>query len=596
MNFAKGGSLGKNGKRTGKGASFKKAMAYYLHDKRPEGAVGPHPESAERVGFVVMENLPPCSPSEAWREMKFLANAADHIKERNARAAAIEAGTDPDAAAQKARLGRKCTEPLYVYSLNWHKDDAPTDEEMLEAARQTLALLGLEGHQAMIVQHTDQSHAHVHIAVNRVNPDTGIANPMSNDEYKLDEWAFLYEIERGVVRSPDRYAKHIEAMQKKNPAKAAAIIALNLPGAPALGPAKEAAAKKERKPRNNQTRQEWSAKKRAGNDNASAKAEAEAIKQRFNEEYRKRRQREDEIKARHTAERNTAWLDYKAAKAKIWDAYKPQIDRHWQRPRRGQSGLARLRAYFNDPRTAWREDRERAEWRALGRRHWRERRDFEARERTMTGAITNAVRLSRVDGASVYRGRLAGVFHLTRDAAERRRLFDLQQEQQKKAVRDMQNARKKAMSDPIRAKRDAELKALAEDYDRRRKAIEAQQRGDWLAQKAERAAANQERNRAWDSWREKFKITDRPGYTKPDRKTADRPAVTEWTENREDVTRPAEPTTEAAPRRTFTAFSENKKDVTTPTQEKDFGRDRGNAGGRERTRPGPGPKFGPKGD
>jgi hypothetical protein len=593
MNFAKGGSTGKNGKRTGKGASFKKAVEYYLHDKRPEGEDGQHPESAERVGFVVMENLPPCSPAEAWREMKFLAGAADHIKEANARAAAIEAGTDPDAAAKKTRGGRKCTEPLYVYSLNWHRDDAPTNEEMLEAARQTLALLGLEGHQAVIVQHTDQSHAHVHIAVNRVHPDTGIANAMSNDEFKLDEWAFNYEIERGVVRSPERYLKHMEALKKKDPARFAAITARKLPGAPGVTVGKDAASKKERKPRNHQTRQEWSAKKGADNDNASAKAEAAAIKKRFNDEYRQRRQREDAARERRRAEMNLAWKNYQKTKRELWESYQPQINGVWKRPRRGDlSAMQRVRAFLHDPVQTLRDQRDRREWKALGRRQWQERRDFQTRERTLTGAIANAIRLSRVGGPTVYRGRLAGVFHLTRDADERRRRFELQQEAAKKALRDRQNARKKLLADPIKAKRDEDTRKLAEDYQRKRDEIEARHTREAAAEKTTRVASNLQRAAAWSAWREKFKITDRPGYNVPGEKT-EKPTTRPIFARAAKDARGKDPAQdmEQMGGKAFSAFRDAAKAITEPQQEPQDG-----GGGRERARPAPGKNSGPKGE
>ncbi|MQW40815.1 relaxase/mobilization nuclease domain-containing protein, partial [Sinorhizobium meliloti] len=510
MNFAKGGS-----KNTGKGASFKKALQYYLHDKRPEGHTGPHPETSERVGFVVMENLPPVSPGEAWEEMKFLANAAPHIKESNARAAALENGEDPEAAAKKTRAGRKCTQPLYVYSLNWHRDDAPTDQEMLAAARESLALLGLQDHQAVIVQHTDQAHKHVHIAVNRVNPETGVANPLSNDEFKLDEWAFNYEIERGIVRSPDRYLKHMEAMRKKDPERYAAIVAAQLPGAPALDIDKAQDEKKERK-RKHQQRDEWSAKKEAGNDNAAAKAEAAEIKKRFNDEWKLRKQRDEAAYNRRRAEMNAAWRSYQNAKRDLWQSYEPQISGVWKRPRRGDlSAMQRVRAFLHDPAATLRDARDRREWKALGRRQWQDRRAFQMRERTVTGAIGNAIRLSRVGGPVVYRGRLAAVFHLSRNADERRRLFELQQETEKKALRDRHNARKKLLADPIKAKRQAELDTLAAAYQQKRAEIEQRHAKEQAGEKAARAVSNLHRSAAWTAWREKFKITDRPGYTPP---------------------------------------------------------------------------------
>ncbi|MBB4375254.1 hypothetical protein GGD63_008103 [Bradyrhizobium sp. cir1] len=52
---------------------------------------------------------------------------------------------------------------------------------MIEAARETLKALGLEGHEALLVGHNDEPHPHIHVIVNRVNPETGIAAPLKMD-------------------------------------------------------------------------------------------------------------------------------------------------------------------------------------------------------------------------------------------------------------------------------------------------------------------------------------------------------------------------------------------------------------------------------
>lgn len=265
MNFQKGGRRSSKGKRTGKAGSFKRALQYYLHDKRPDDETGPHPLTSDRVGFVVMENLPPVEPGAAWKEMKYISDAAPLLKERIARAAAIEAGTDPDAAASATRRGNKTKEPGYAYSLNWHPEelaglsDAERDKHMIEAARETLRLLGLHDRQAVIIQHTDQAHPHVHIIANRIDQHTGGANDMKDDERILSRWCFEQELKAGVIRSPDRYEIQMAELQLTDPARFAAIIAMKLPGAPSLGPDQSQAqpdterrkrAPRERKPRN----------------------------------------------------------------------------------------------------------------------------------------------------------------------------------------------------------------------------------------------------------------------------------------------------------------------------------------------------------
>ena len=78
---------------------------------------------------------------------------------------------------------------------------------MRQTAFDALRALGMENHQAIIVEHTDRPHKHVHVIVNLVDPETGQAVSLSNDAHKLDRWADDYEVTQGVIRSPDRRAK-----------------------------------------------------------------------------------------------------------------------------------------------------------------------------------------------------------------------------------------------------------------------------------------------------------------------------------------------------------------------------------------------------
>ena len=108
------------------------------------------------------------------------------------------------AAAGVKATGRKLTKPVFAYSLAWHPDEKPTKAEQLEAARASLDAQGLEEHQAMIVCHTDEPQAHIHVFANRVNPVTGKAATLSNSKLKLSQWAQAYERKRGKVYCPQR--------------------------------------------------------------------------------------------------------------------------------------------------------------------------------------------------------------------------------------------------------------------------------------------------------------------------------------------------------------------------------------------------------
>jgi hypothetical protein len=167
-------------KVAGKGSSFKGAALYYLHDK---GAL-----TSERVAFSQTQNLP---TRDAEKAIKCMAWTVIHQSEIKARAGG-------------SAKGRKLANPVYTYSLSWAPDESPTPEEMIEAARESVRALGLEGHEMLFVSHNDEPHPHIHVIVNRVHPETGIAAPLSNDHLKLSAWAEEYEKRQGKIRCEQR--------------------------------------------------------------------------------------------------------------------------------------------------------------------------------------------------------------------------------------------------------------------------------------------------------------------------------------------------------------------------------------------------------
>ncbi|WP_416362541.1 relaxase/mobilization nuclease domain-containing protein [Phyllobacterium sp. 0TCS1.6A] len=50
--------------------------------------------------------------------------------------------------------------------------------------------------QAVIVEHTDRLHPHIHVIVNRVHPTEVRAVHTSQDQYRLSRWAEAYESSR----------------------------------------------------------------------------------------------------------------------------------------------------------------------------------------------------------------------------------------------------------------------------------------------------------------------------------------------------------------------------------------------------------------
>jgi len=178
-------------KIAGKGSSFKGAGQYYLHDK---GA-----GTADRVAFTHTENLPTDNPETA---LKIMAHTAMHQAQIKAANGAV-------------KTGRKLTQAVYAYSLSWHPDERPDRQDMLEAARQTIQALGLADHEAVFVSHNDEQHPHIHVIVNRVNPQTGIAAKLSNDRLILSRWAEEYERRHGKIRCEERVQNNAERRARK---------------------------------------------------------------------------------------------------------------------------------------------------------------------------------------------------------------------------------------------------------------------------------------------------------------------------------------------------------------------------------------------
>jgi hypothetical protein len=102
------------------------------------------------------------------------------------------------------RGGRVCEDAVKTIVMSWHKEDAPSPEHMIESADKYLQHMGWEGHQAVYAGHNDTEHAHVHIILNRVNPDTGRTLDDYREQKRAQVWALQYEREHGQVRCDQR--------------------------------------------------------------------------------------------------------------------------------------------------------------------------------------------------------------------------------------------------------------------------------------------------------------------------------------------------------------------------------------------------------
>lgn len=178
-------------KVAGKGKSFKGAGLYYLHDKKAS--------TSERVAFTLTENLPTDDPELALRYMAYTAMRQGELK----------------AAHGAAMTGRKLAQSVYTYSLSWAPGETPTEAEMIAAGRETLKVLGIEAHEILMVAHNDEPHPHLHLIVNRVHPETGIAAKLSNDHLELSKWAEGYERAQGKIRCAERVENNRKRRERK---------------------------------------------------------------------------------------------------------------------------------------------------------------------------------------------------------------------------------------------------------------------------------------------------------------------------------------------------------------------------------------------
>ena len=103
--------------------------------------------------------------------------------------------------------GRKLKNLYTHIVLSWPEGvELPAKRDMLSAVAGALDSLGLDHrHYAVCAAHTDTACPHVHVAVSRVDPETGRAvNLDKNATRRLSRWAEQYERDHGGIVVPGR--------------------------------------------------------------------------------------------------------------------------------------------------------------------------------------------------------------------------------------------------------------------------------------------------------------------------------------------------------------------------------------------------------
>lgn len=184
-----------------------RAVVSYIADNTPvEDLTGGEDFSSVeqyrgRVAVVAVRNIPTEDVDLAGRIMQGVIYDAPALKKLNGGSA----------------RGRKLKDPATHLIFSFHKtelhpqlyrqDPEHYNKQILGTVESGLAVLGLEKNQAVLAVHTDRDHIHVHVAINRVDPETGRAAKLTQSQNRLSAWAEEYEKRHDNIVTPTRIAR-----------------------------------------------------------------------------------------------------------------------------------------------------------------------------------------------------------------------------------------------------------------------------------------------------------------------------------------------------------------------------------------------------
>lgn len=404
------------------GRSFKGAAAYYLHDKRGEGEAERF--TNDRVAWVETLNLDTADPYRAWRRMAATAMSQAELK----------------AAAGVKATGRKLTAPVFAYSLSWHEKDNPTRAQMLAAAHESVSALGLAGYQAMIIAHNDTKHPHVHILVNRVHPETGIAAKLDGSKNRIQAWALDYQQRHGQTHCPQRVenAKKRQQGQHANQKRV--------------------------------TRNVFEFRRAVANDSLKTRFVVAEQRQKDAQLYSYGRA----MGASHAKQAEDLTRTYRQGKTDLFDHQKRRMD----------TTRAAMKAGF------------RSTWADLFKRQREERRRFEATENGVLGMLSNTAMVMRELRKQEAEVGLLALVYAVFSRPERMNVLETAHRREREGLARELGAIVGKQMDVIRGETDADLAKLRTAYGQQWARLETAQakdraelRGKWQLRDAERKTA-----------------------------------------------------------------------------------------------------------
>ncbi len=120
--------------------------------------------------------------------------------------------TNPEKAAQvmratASRAVRGTETPVYHLSVSLAPGESLDRPTLEKVADRLLQDLGLEHHQALVAEHGDGAQQHIHLMVNRVNPETRTVWKPWRDWYRIEHSLRSQEVELGLRVVPGRLAQ-----------------------------------------------------------------------------------------------------------------------------------------------------------------------------------------------------------------------------------------------------------------------------------------------------------------------------------------------------------------------------------------------------
>ena len=177
------------GRIIGSGRGIAGMVSYITHDQT--SADNRRPTTSERVAWSACLGIPTTDTDLMVRVMQGLTVDAPALK----------------AMAGISARGRKLKKPYTHIVLSWPEGtEAPPKQDMLSAVGGALKSIRLDDrHYAVCAAHTDTACPHVHVAVSRVDPETGRAvNLDAGATKRLSRWAEQYERDHGGIVVPTR--------------------------------------------------------------------------------------------------------------------------------------------------------------------------------------------------------------------------------------------------------------------------------------------------------------------------------------------------------------------------------------------------------